>query len=319
MLSMDKLRPMLTATLLAGSISALGVAGAMAAAPTQQCGTITQYIPATPLTTGLLTIGGQTFTLGSGSTSTGNLSVGSNSCVTTIQDSQSQVTSLTATGNSQTTATYCGTVTSFVAPSASSPGQIGIGGRTFNLTQGGTVTGSVTPGQNACATMTFNGLGSADSTRLAQTSAPQAGGSVNLNSAGTGSGSTSGTAAASQSANPNASGSVRVNQPGPSNAVLGESLTNGAPGTGSGGSAAGPQAAQQGGSGVGPIPDTATFAQVLGLTARTAVPVGVLGLGLLAFAGVALLRRRAGASGRSDKAGTSASVGWPTGPDGSIQ
>jgi hypothetical protein len=70
---------------------------------------------------------------------------------------------------------------------------------------------------------------------------------------------------------------------------------------------------------VGPIPDTATFARVLDLTARTAVPVGVLGMGLLAIAGVALLRRRAGMSGRSDKAGTSASADWPTGPDGSIQ
>src|SRR5437868_11011481 len=68
MLSMDKLRPLLTATLLAGSISALGAAGALAATPTQTCGTITQYIPATPLTNGLLTIGGQTYTIGSGAT-----------------------------------------------------------------------------------------------------------------------------------------------------------------------------------------------------------------------------------------------------------
>src|SRR5437016_13644864 len=90
MMSMDKLRPLLTATLLAGSISALGVAGAMAAAPTQNCGTITQYIPATPLSTGLLTIGGQTYTIGSGAAPTGNLSVGANPCVATPQNQQAQ-------------------------------------------------------------------------------------------------------------------------------------------------------------------------------------------------------------------------------------
>src|SRR5438477_440007 len=157
MLSMDKLRPLLTATLLAGSISAVGAAGALAATPTQTCGTITQYIPATPLTNGLLTIGGHTYTIGSGATTTGNLSLGSNSCVTTTQNSQSQVTSLTATGNSQTTATYCGTVTSFTKPSGTTPGQLGIGGQNFTLAPGTTVDGSVQPGQNACATLTFNG------------------------------------------------------------------------------------------------------------------------------------------------------------------
>ncbi len=324
MLSMDKLRPLLTATLLAGSISALGAAGALAATPTQTCGTITQYIPATPLTNGLLTIGGHTYTIGSGATTTGNLSLGSNSCVTTTQNSQSQVTSLTATGNSQTTATYCGTVTSFTKPSGRTPGQLGIGGQNFTLAPGTTVNGSVQPGQNACATLTFNGLGGVDSANLQQTSAPKTSGALIVGTSGTTSGSTSGAAVAGQTVHPNGSACVTLNQACPSSAVLGQSLTNagsnganGAPNTG--GSPTKPQAAQQGGSGVGPIPDTATFAQVLGLTARTAVPVGVLGLGLLAFAGVALLRRRAGASGRSDKAGTSASVGWPTGPDGSIQ
>src|SRR6266513_1317367 len=205
------LRPLLAAALVAGTLTALGAASALGASPTQTCGTITQYVPATPLTNGLLTIGGQTYTIGSGATTTGNLSVGSNSCVTTTQNSQSQVTSLTATGNSQTSAQYCGVVTSFVQPSGTTPGQLGIGGQNFTLAPGTTVNGSVQPGQNACATMTFNGLGGVDSANLQQTSAPKTSGALIVGSSGTTSGSTSGAAAASQAVRPNGSACVTLN------------------------------------------------------------------------------------------------------------
>ncbi len=124
------------------------------------CGVVTAYVAATALTTGLLTIGGQALVLAPGATLSGApISVGSNLCLQASTNALAQITSGTVSVNTQTTVTVCGTVTSYTAATGSAPGSITIGGQTFPIARGTTLSGSVSVGADASATFTLDSTG----------------------------------------------------------------------------------------------------------------------------------------------------------------
>ncbi|MFN8498643.1 MAG: carboxypeptidase regulatory-like domain-containing protein [Anaerolineae bacterium] len=127
------------------------------------CGVVSAYTAATALTAGSVTIGGQTIPIAAGTTLTGQdlLTIGSNVCLSGTLNGVGQVSSGGVTANAGGTVNVCGVVTAFQAATAIVPGSITIGGQTFPIAAGTTLTGqdNVNLGSSYCLSGTLNASG----------------------------------------------------------------------------------------------------------------------------------------------------------------
>jgi hypothetical protein len=145
---------------------------------TNLCGTVTAYSPATLSSLGSLTIGGQSVTLGLGTTFTGaTLSTGSNVCIAANVNGLGLVNGGTVTANAGGTTgsnlvSICGPVSAYAAPTSSAAGSITISNVSVNATYtfpaGTTTTGNltITNGSNVCLVGTSNATGQLSSVTI---------------------------------------------------------------------------------------------------------------------------------------------------------
>lgn len=116
------------------------------------CGTVTAYTAATATTPGSITIGGVTLPIAAGATISGqgNITVGASLQLTAQLNVAGQITSQSSvTVSSCTGSGVCGTVTAYVAPTATASGSVTVGGVTILLLPG-TALGNVTIGSQLC-------------------------------------------------------------------------------------------------------------------------------------------------------------------------
>ncbi len=155
----------LSGTLNANGQLSNGTLTANASGSVNVCGVVSAYTPATALTAGSVTIGGQTIPIAAGTTLAGQnlLTIGNNVCLNGTLNGAGQVSSggVTANASGGTTINVCGDVTNFTAATANAPGSITIGGQTFPIAAGTTLTGqnNIVLGSPYCLSGTLNANG----------------------------------------------------------------------------------------------------------------------------------------------------------------
>jgi len=97
---------------------------------------------ATAAAPGSITIGGITFPIAAGTTATGTgiLAVGSNFCLVLGLNGSGQITAVSVTPSPTATVTITAPYTSYTPPTATTAGSITIGGVTFTIAAGTTLT-----------------------------------------------------------------------------------------------------------------------------------------------------------------------------------
>lgn len=140
------------------------MAGASATGTVSICGKVDAFQAATATAPGSITIGGQTFSIATGTTldGQGSVVVGGQYCLSgrlngsgQLQDGQIAAR-LTGTASVK----ICGTVSAFTAATGTSAGSITVGGQTFIIAQGATLTGpNIALGSNYCITFDTNAVG----------------------------------------------------------------------------------------------------------------------------------------------------------------
>jgi hypothetical protein len=129
------------------------------------CGLVTNYVPATPGSVGSITINGQTYTIAASTVITNDtLTVsGVPLCLNAVFNGAEQITSgvLTPQSGSPSTINVCGVVTGYVAPTATAPGSVGIGGTPYPIAPGASIAGAgiLAVGTSVCLQGTLNGSG----------------------------------------------------------------------------------------------------------------------------------------------------------------
>lgn len=124
------------------------------------CGTVSAYTPATLLTAGSITIGGQTFAIAKGAVLTGVAALlGSSFCLSAQLNASGQIQSGTLSTNAGASISVCGPVTAYVAATALTTGLLTIGGQALVLAPGATLSGApISVGANLCVQASTNGL-----------------------------------------------------------------------------------------------------------------------------------------------------------------
>jgi uncharacterized repeat protein (TIGR01451 family) len=128
------------------------------------CGVVENYTPATTTADGSITIAGRTFPIAAG-TSIANsslISAGADLCMTATLNALGEIivpTSVTA--NVKTAVEICGVVTAYTPATSNANGLITIGGQTFPIAAGTSITNSeaITLGANLCLKGTTNAFG----------------------------------------------------------------------------------------------------------------------------------------------------------------
>ena len=165
----------------AGQISTGGVT-LNAGGSVNVCGTVTAFQAATANTLGSITIGGQTIPIASGAILAGqdNIRTGNSYCLDGNLNAAGQISGGTISANATggATVSVCGVVSAFEAATANSPGSITIGGQTFPIAAGTTLTGQegITNGDNYCLSGTLNAQGQLQNGTISAS----AGGNVSL-------------------------------------------------------------------------------------------------------------------------------------------
>ncbi|MGH9800675.1 MAG: hypothetical protein ACRD82_09945, partial [Blastocatellia bacterium] len=120
--------------------------------PIFACGLVTNHLPATATSTGAITIGGMSFTIGVG-VSLGNVTVGSNQCMAGIININGRLVTPSSVGANLANETkVCGVVTQFRRSLGGVQGSITLGGVTLPILQGIALPGqdSIAIGANVC-------------------------------------------------------------------------------------------------------------------------------------------------------------------------
>jgi len=143
-------------------LSAVSLFGQSATVST--CGTVTEFVAATDMTAGLLTIGGQTFTISAGTTLQNQslVTTGASLCLSAALNIAGQITSpATITANIAAHLDVCGSVSAYTAATALANGSITIGGRTIPIAANTSIGNSdlIRVGADLCLDATVNGLG----------------------------------------------------------------------------------------------------------------------------------------------------------------
>jgi Bacterial Ig domain/Putative Ig domain len=128
------------------------------------CGTVDAFVAASANTTGLITIGGHAFAIAAGTTLQNQSLVtsGANVCLTAALNASGQVTDpARITANVTSHVALCATVSSYTAATAVTDGSLAIGGRTFPIAAGTTISNSdlIQIGADLCLHATLNGAG----------------------------------------------------------------------------------------------------------------------------------------------------------------
>ncbi|HUG47087.1 MAG TPA: hypothetical protein VMP67_01610 [Candidatus Limnocylindria bacterium] len=129
-----------------GSINDIVVLDADATTTVQICGEVTAYGKATLTSLGNLTIAGRKFVLALGAELPAAVKLGADLCATLELNVFGQVKDGTVTANVTSSLEVCGQVTGFVAATATSDGQLTIGGSRRVIAAGTTVHSSVAVG-----------------------------------------------------------------------------------------------------------------------------------------------------------------------------
>ena len=122
------------------------------------CGEVAAYVKATSSATGLLKIGGRTFTLGVGAVLPAAVKVGADLCLDLTLDGFGRVSYGDVQANATATVRICGQVQAYAAATLTSTGSLKIAGRTFVLGSQSDLPASVHVGANLCLTLTLNAL-----------------------------------------------------------------------------------------------------------------------------------------------------------------
>jgi hypothetical protein len=123
------------------------------------CGDVTAYAAATTTSTGLLRVGAHTFTIGLGATLPASVHAGANLCTDLTLDGFGRVSGGSVSANAAATLGVCGTVTAYVAATATSTGSITIASHSLVIAIGAALPASVHVGANLCLDLTLNGFG----------------------------------------------------------------------------------------------------------------------------------------------------------------
>jgi hypothetical protein len=123
------------------------------------CGTVTVHAEASPSATGLLKIGGNTFTIGVGSELPASIDVGDNLCVDLELDAFGRVSDGQVSANVVSHVKICGVVTALAEATSTSTGSLTIGGDTFKIAVGENMPAIVDVGADLCLDLTLNGFG----------------------------------------------------------------------------------------------------------------------------------------------------------------
>ncbi|MCW5853309.1 MAG: carboxypeptidase regulatory-like domain-containing protein [Anaerolineae bacterium] len=165
----------------AGQISTGGVT-LNAGGSVNLCGTVTAFQAATANAPGSITIGGQTLPIAAGAVLAGqdNIRTGNSYCLDGNLNAAGQVSGGTVSANvtGGATVSVCGVVAAFQAATVNTPGSITIGGQTFPIAAGTTLTGQegITLGQNYCLSGGLNAQGQLQNGTISAS----AGGNVSL-------------------------------------------------------------------------------------------------------------------------------------------
>ncbi|HET7452492.1 MAG TPA: DUF5666 domain-containing protein, partial [Thermoanaerobaculia bacterium] len=128
------------------------------------CGIVQDYTAATALAPGAVTIGGRAFVIAAGATLSNAdlLTAGADVCIQAALNASGQITSpASVSANVSTTVHVCGVVSAYTAATATAPGSITIGGQTFPIAIGTTISNAdlITAGADLCLAATVDGAG----------------------------------------------------------------------------------------------------------------------------------------------------------------
>jgi hypothetical protein len=138
--------------------------GASATANVSICGKVDAFQAATAGAPGSITINGQTFSIATNTTLAGQnaIVVGGQYCLDGQLNGSGQIQNgqISAQLKANASVKICGTVTAYTAATGTSAGSITVGGQTFTIAQGATLTGpNIVLGSNYCITFDTNVAG----------------------------------------------------------------------------------------------------------------------------------------------------------------
>lgn len=138
--------------IVSGTINASGVG------TVRLCGFVQNYIPATLVTPGLITIGSRSLAIASGTVIVaGNaIGLGNDICLIATVNSNQQIVGGSVTADVSLSLVVCGAVTAFVPPTNAVPGFVTINGASYVIAAGTALSGTVLIGTGA--TLCFNGI-----------------------------------------------------------------------------------------------------------------------------------------------------------------
>lgn len=122
------------------------------------CGVVTAYAAATATATGLLKVGGSTFTLALASHLPASVDIGDDLCLDLEVDGFGRVADGTVTANAHTHLKVCGQVTAYAAATSTTTGLLKIG-HTWILAVGSHLPASVDVGADLCIDLELDGYG----------------------------------------------------------------------------------------------------------------------------------------------------------------
>jgi hypothetical protein len=147
------------ATLLLSLVAGVGApAPARAAVDLSLCGKVSAYVPATALTSGLLTVGGVPLVVSAGTSLSTKVAVGADICLRIDLDGLGRIKAATVSANVKSTITLCGVIAAYEKATATASGLITIGKRTLTLAPGSSLPSVVKAGANLCLRLKLNGL-----------------------------------------------------------------------------------------------------------------------------------------------------------------
>ncbi len=128
------------------------------------CGVVQGYTAATATLPGSITIDGRPFVIAAGTliSNADLLIAGANVCIQAGLDASGRITAPASVSlNVTTTVNVCGVVSQYTAATALLPGSITIGGQSFPIAAGATISDAnlITSGANLCLSATLNGAG----------------------------------------------------------------------------------------------------------------------------------------------------------------
>jgi hypothetical protein len=152
--------------LLSTTVLALCVAGAFgmpaparAAVDLRVCGNITAYVPATALTTGILTVGGVPLVIAAGADLSSKVKVGANLCLALELDLTGKITDAAVRANATSTLRLCGVIMALARAGADTAGVLTIGGHKLTLAAGSSLPAAVKVGSDLCLGLKLDGFG----------------------------------------------------------------------------------------------------------------------------------------------------------------